>query len=256
MGADLRDLLRQHGFTPFNAERWSNFVQHVLKLFQDAADTLRQQENWESFKQKKGALGVAQKRKRQKIIQRVPIEDAITSELSHFVQRARRAVSKTHFLRLNEVEFLAEFLVPSTTLAGRHSRKVDFYVCSSVGEGAPELAIEAKPIVTKGDISGRYLAKEGIGCFLTEDPPYTRGPLGAMLAYTISNTGHSWRTEVRAAVSVYQPKALQLEDVRIEGAQEPLIFSRHERGALGLGPIAVLHLEMIFTPDIQGTVEL
>ncbi|HEX8700994.1 MAG TPA: hypothetical protein VF815_19265, partial [Myxococcaceae bacterium] len=57
MGTDLRELLRQHGFTPFNAERWSNFVTHVLKRFRDAADELRQPDNWEKFKQKKGALG-------------------------------------------------------------------------------------------------------------------------------------------------------------------------------------------------------
>ncbi|HEX8703959.1 MAG TPA: hypothetical protein VF815_34325, partial [Myxococcaceae bacterium] len=180
----------------------------------------------------------------------------LTSELAEFARSARRTDTKTkRFLRLNDVEFHCEYPVPSATHAGRHLRKVDFYVCSATGVGAPELAIEAKPLVTQEDIVGRYLAAEGLGNFLTKDPPYTQGPLGAMLAYTISDTGRSWRAEIRAALSVYQPTVLQLDDARVEGAPEPLTFSRHVRSALGLDPIAILHLEMIFASDIQDVPE-
>ena len=255
MGSDLKALLRQHGFPPVKAELWSAFVRHVLDVFQKAANDLRQPENWEEFKKKTGALGRPRARKRQKTLERMPIEDALTSELAHFVKRACLALSTGHFLRRNEVQFQPEALVHSNTRAGRHSRKVDFFVCAMTGADSPELAIEAKPLITQGDIAGRYLAEDGIGCFFTEDSPYTQGPLGAMLAYTISDKGRSWRAEVRAAISVYQPKALQLDDAMIEGTQESVTFSRHERQALRLEPIALLHLELIFAPDIQDAPE-
>ncbi|WP_157774750.1 hypothetical protein [Melittangium boletus] len=226
----------------------------MLDIFQKAANDLRQPENWEAFKKKKGALGVPQARKRRKIIERVPIEDALTSELAQFVERARIALATGHFLRLNEVQFQAEALVQSKTRAGRHVRKIDFRVFALTGVDHLELAIEAKPLVTEGDIVGRYLADEGIGCFL-KDEPYTEGPLGAMLAYTINNNGQSWQAKVRAAVSVYQPKVLQLEDAIVEGMQEPVTFSLHDRQALGLRPIALLHLELIFASDVQDAPE-
>ncbi|MGH6814930.1 MAG: hypothetical protein ACREC6_04440, partial [Hyphomicrobiaceae bacterium] len=156
-----------------------------------------------------------------------------------------------HFLRLNEVQFYVEYPVHSESHAGRHSRKVDFFVRSVSGDDAPEFAIEAKPLVGETDIRRRYIAEEGIGCFLTPYSPYTYHPLAGMLAYTIDGTKRSWCKEVRAAVGAYAPAAIQLEDVVVAGESEPLLCSRHERSALRLDPIAILHLEMIFEPDTQ-----
>ena len=53
----------------------------------------------------------------------------------------------------------------SETAAGRHSRKVDFFVYAASGIEEPEFAIEAKPLKSKADISNRYFGDEGIGCF-------------------------------------------------------------------------------------------
>ena len=158
-----------------------------------------------------------------------------------------------HFLRQHEVEFHVEDLVQSESRAGRHSRKVDFFVYAASGIDEPEFAIEAKPLLREADIIGRYLADEGIGCFFMADSPYTRRPLGGMLAYTINGTGRSWRAEVQAAISAYVPAVIQLQDVLVAGEPEPLICSRHERSTLSLDPIAILHLEMIFEPDINET---
>jgi hypothetical protein len=256
VGLELRDLLTQHGFTPVKAELWSEFIEHVLAILRTAAEELRRPENWDAFKQKRGALGMPRTRKRRKVVERMPIEDAITSELAHFIRRIRRSLPVAHFLRLNEVEFHAEDLVQSESRAGRHSRRVDFFVCAVSGIDEPEFAIEAKPLLSKADIMRRYLADEGMGCVFTTDSPYTRRPLGGMLAYTINGTGRSWRTEVRAAISAYVPAAIQLEDVLVAGEPEALICSRHDRSALSLDPIAILHLEMIFEPDFdESTVE-
>jgi hypothetical protein len=246
---DLHEFLEGHGFTPVKAELWAEFVIQVTAILRSAAAQLRQQDSWESFKLKRGALGAPKRRARRKLVERVPIEDALTSELAHIVRNLRRTVPEGHFLRRNEVEFHVEDLVPSPSRAGRHSRKVDFLVYAATGIDDPELAIEAKPIVAQSEIVGRYLAEEGIGCFFTEDSPYTRGPLGAMLAYTLNQDGRSWGTEIRAAVSAYVPPAIMVEDARIRGEAGSTTISRHARHALGLEPIAILHLEMLFEPE-------
>jgi hypothetical protein len=150
---------------------------------------------------------------------------------------------------LNEVEFHDEYLVASSVRAGRHSRKIDFLICAATGIDEPELPIEAKPLVAEVDITRRYLAEEGIGCFFTTDSPYTRGPLGAMLAYTLNGDGRSWRAEIQAAINAYVPPVLRVADALIHRASEPITFSRHARLALELDPIAILHLEMLFEPE-------
>ena len=249
VGRELRELLRWHGFTPVKAELWAEFVVHVTAILRAAAAELCAPEKWAAFKLKGGALGAPRRRARRKVVERVPIEDAITSELGHIVRHLRRTVPKGHFLRLNEVEFHVEDLVASPARAGRHSRKIDFLIYAATGTDEPELAIEAKPLVAESDIAGRYLAEEGIGCFFTTDSPYTRGPLGAMLAYTLNRDGRLWTAEIRAAVSAYVPPVLGVADALIPGESEPITFSRHERLALELEPIAILHLEMLFKPE-------
>jgi len=251
MAAELKHLFEQHGFSPVKAELWSEFVHHVLSVFNLAADDLRKSENWEHFKQKRGALGRPRSRRRQGIAGLVPNEDAITSELAPFIRHIRRTLPKNHFLRLNEVEFHAEELVESDTRAGRHSRKTDFSVYAVSGEEGPEMAIEAKPLLKEADINGRYLSQDGIGCFFDVDSPYTRGPLGGMLAYTMNGNGRSWRAEIRSAMSKYKPPVLYLDDAIVKGESEPLPFSRHRRSALNLDPIAIIHLELIFSTNIQ-----
>jgi hypothetical protein len=248
---DIRVLLLQYGFSPVKAELWSEFVQHVAMVFRTAADEFNQDENWDAFKKKRGALGVPRVRRRRKLIERIPIEDAITSELGHLIRRIRRTLPLNHFLRLNEVEFHVEDPVASETRAGRHSRKVDFYVYAATGLDTPEFAVEAKPLQNRADITARYLAEDGLGCFLTSDSPYTNGLVAGMLAYTISSAGKSWREEVRAAVSVYVPAVLHMAEVLIPGEPHPVTCSRHQRSARNLDPIATFHLEFIFKSDVQ-----
>ena len=246
---ELRELLRAHGFTPVKAELWAEFVVHVTAMLRAAATELRDPTRWAAFKLKRGALGAPRRRARRRVVERIPIEDAITSELAHIIRHLRCTVPKGHFLRLNEVQFHVEDLVASPTRAGRHSRKIDFLVYAATGIDEPELAIEAKPLVAEADIAGRYLAEEGIGCFFTPDSPYTRGPLGAMLSYTFNWDGRSWTTEIRAAINAYVPPVLEVADAHIYGEANPTMISRHERSALELGPIAILHLEMLFEPE-------
>ena len=214
-----------------------------------AAIELRQPENWEKFKKKKGALSIPRRNRNQKTEQ-VPLEYGITTELEPFLRQFRREVPGDHFLAQHQVAFQAEYHVPSENRAGPHSKKADFYVYTQTGGNPTEIVIEAKPLVKERDISHRYLGKDGIGCFFMKDSPYTRGPLGGILAYTINNTERSFRLEIHAALNKYNPPVCQLANAEIQGEPEPLTFSRHKRPELNLDPITILHFELIFPTDI------
>lgn len=249
---NLEAYFKLNGFPTLKAILWAQFIMHVVELLNKASDELQVPANWEHFKGKTGALGKAKKKVKKGIVEAIPNEDAITSELHKYIQNARCDLPNDHFLRLHEVSFQAEAPVKSNIKAGRHLRKVDFHIYSSSGLNSPEVSIEAKPLLKLKDIRNRYLGEEGIGCFLNLEP-YTTGPLGGMFAYTINNEKTSLYEEINTAISEFEPKILSLDKVSLSKSckNELMSVSKHERSELGLGPILVLHLERIFEPDIK-----
>jgi hypothetical protein len=246
---ELAAVLVQHGFSPVGAELWARFVDEVAAVLSQAERVLKAPETWVAFTQKRGALGAPKTRARKAASVRPPLEDALTAELGHIARRLRAALPEGHFLRLHEVAFATEHLVESQTRTGRHSRKVDFFIYAQASDSAPELAIEAKPIHTAGDIASRYLAAEGLGCFLAEDSPYTKHSLAGMLAYTIGDDGRSHATALRAALGSGSTPALSLDEIQSANGGQALLCSRHARTALSLAPITIVHLEMQFSPE-------
>jgi len=245
----LFDLLVSFGFAEVKAELWARFVGEAIVVLEQAAEELRMTESWEVFGQKRGALSKPRTRKHSSAIERVPIEDAITAELGHIARRLRAALPRGHFLRLQEAVFETEHLVESSTRTGRHSRKVDFFIYSQVGEVPPELAIEAKPLLTSADIAGRYLAEEGIGCFLAADSAYTKQSVAAMLAYTMNGDANPYREDVGVAIAEFTPKPLAFQFVTLPPRSSPVLCSRHDRSLAQLDPVAIVHLEMLFEPE-------
>lgn len=246
----LLDVLIDHGLPRPRAELWAAFVGHAVALLQQAATRLREPAPWVAFVSKRGALGVPRRRRGGQAFQ-LPIEDAVTSELGHHVALLRQALPRGHFLRLHEVEFHTESLVESEERTGRHSRKADFSIRVMSGLGQPELVIEAKPIIAAADVAGRYLAEEGLGCFVDAPSPYTRAPVAGMLAYALSDKGErSWRGEIHAALASLSPTPLGIEAALIPVLGAALTLSRHVRAAAQLGPIAILHVEMLFKGEV------
>ena len=250
--SSLKKMFLRQGFTPAKAELWARFVQHSLGILHIAADTLLQKGHWASFKSKRGAFGKARPIKGASATKRIPMEDAITSELMAISTKLRVSAPKQHFLHEHEVSFTPEALVFCDSRAGRHSRKSDMLIQSLTNADAPELRIEAKPITRISDIKKRYLGNDGLGCFLTTDSPYTKGALGAMLAYTISESQQSIENEVNDALASFKPSPLQVVNVTIDDFSKSVTASSHARIALELSPITILHLELIFPPDIQN----
>ncbi|MCG5235315.1 hypothetical protein [Xanthobacter oligotrophicus] len=230
------------------AELWARFVDEVAAVLGQAERELKVPATWAAFTSKRGALGVGKRSAKAGAV-RPPLEDALTAELGHIARRLRASLAQGHFLRLHEVAFATEHLVESRTRTGRYSRKVDFFIYAQTGEGGPELAIEAKPLRTASDIGSRYLAAEGLGCFLTEDSPYTGHSLAGMLAYSIGPEGLSHAAALRAALGSGSAPALNLDDIQSRGSGQILLCSRHARPALSTTPITIVHLEMQFSPE-------
>lgn len=245
---ELKEWFHKCGFLPARAEIWAEFISQALKIYWQAADQLLEPNYWAKFLKKQGALSVPRRRKKQ-IIQ-IPIEDAITSEIGFLVEEISRNLASDHILRRYQAQFTFEALVPSTTRAGRYSKTVDFRVLSNF-PNAPELTMEAKPISTVADIKGRYFAEEGMGCFFTTDAPYTKGPLGAMWAYTINETLGSMQEEILAELKLQNPAATHVQRVVAIGIRE-FDCSFHERATWNLQPISILHLERTFPVHVTS----
>lgn len=247
---DLKALLQHHGFAPIKAQVWSEFICHALALYWEAVDQLLEANRWNDFKKKTGALGKPRKLKG-RIVQ-IPIEDAITSEIGELAEQLRQALPAGHFLRRHDTYFKCEALVASDTRAGRHSKKVDFLVVSQLNPNSPKLAIEAKPVITTADIKNRYLAEEGLGCFFSFDSPYTKGPVGAMLAYSIDTGAGTMQSEISIALAEHKPEPLHIHRASIP-CTGPVDCSHHDRAKWNLAPITILHLERCFPLHLPGT---
>lgn len=243
----LPELLTGYGFNPVKAELWAHFIEAAMAIVREAADELRTPGAWTAFCAKRGALGAPQTRRRRKVVERAPLEDALTTELGHITRRLRATVPPGHFLRLHDVVFEVEHHILSSVRAGRHSRKVDFLIHSQIGLDAPALAIEAKPLQSPSDVTGRYLGEEGIGCFLTPDSTYSTRPVAAMLAYTVDSCGRSFGPEIRSALAAFAPTPLSLDEAMLTTGSR-VACSRHDRTTLKLDPVAILHFELLFAP--------
>lgn len=240
---ELEKVFRDQGFSIVKAEIWAQFVRHVFQVYWQATNMLLTPQNWDAFKVKRGALSKP-KKARGKVIQ-IPIEDALTSEIGHFAKQLRSGLPTDHFLRLHDVNFECEALIYSDNRAGRYSRTADFRVSAQTGgTQAPGIVIEAKPLITNGDIASRYMAEEGLGCFFCADSVYTKGPLGAMFAYTVTNTNASLRNDLHLAVTSHLPTPKSVTKVHLNSS-DWATCSAHTRDH-GLEPILIVHVERMF----------
>jgi hypothetical protein len=250
---DLKKILIGRGFHSIKAKIWSEFVSSALALYWQAVDILTEPARWSEFENKVGAMGKPRQNGSIKGIQ-FAIEDAITSEIGFIVQDLRGNLPIDHILRKYEAQFLFESPVESDEKAGRYLSRVDHLVRSCMRDG-PELAIEAKPLISPSDVTGRYLADDGIGCFLRPESTYSKGPLGAMWAYSMGPDADSFREDIIAGLRKYKPTISQLDQVvglYSSSQNKEIDCSLHDRTAIGLVPITLLHLECSFPSKTVG----
>jgi hypothetical protein len=237
----LRELLEEQNLSPVQAKLWAHFIETAFAALRRAHIQLTKEENWNSFRQKVGATSINKKDGSV-----IPAEESLTAELCDFLDNIRKSAGPDDAMRSLEITFQAEKLIKSPKRAGKHRRKVDIFIGSNIGGGAPELAIEAKLLLNEKHIETRYLGEDGIGCFTTIDSPYTHGPIAAMLAYVISMGEQHWLDRIRKALELPPLIAEACEHAVVEGETLPTLCSRLQRTELGLESILILHMIMRF----------
>ncbi|HEY1722238.1 MAG TPA: hypothetical protein VGG27_13420 [Magnetospirillaceae bacterium] len=242
----LREHLIAHGLDEIQAEVWENFTDAVLDAFAQAQQMLKSTPYWEQYCALKGAfLKVPKKKKKGSPQPACPAEDGLTDALGQCLNYIRKAVGVDHPLRKLEVAFSVQAQIPTPFKIGRLSRRTDIKAESYCSTDAPELIFEAKLVRTDADLP-RYLGTDGLGRFIDPAAPYTKGPMGVLVAYTVSDSIASWTTKILNSLNGPPALATSSAHVRVPSITETFLCSQVERPALQLSPISMLHVVTAF----------
>ena len=102
--------------------------------------------------------------------------------------------------------------------------------------------MEAKPLRTPADLTGRYLGAEGLGCFTDRDPPYSTDLAAGMVGYAFRDAP-TWLGRLASALPT-NTMATQIADVILTGGRNA-VASDHPRAG-GLNPVTVIHAVLDF----------
>ncbi|MBP2233488.1 hypothetical protein J2847_006829, partial [Azospirillum agricola] len=127
---------------------------------------------------------------------------------------------------------------------GIRKSKADFRFEKKFEAGfAAEFVVEAKPLRTTADITNRYMAAEGIGCFLDRSPPYSREFAAGMLGYAYSQPS-TWISTLATSLSS-GTSSTRSGHIQMSRGRSALV-SDHPRVTLELEPVTVLHSVLDF----------
>ncbi len=234
MPTDLspRELVDRAGYSASRAYYMELVLQCAIETLQNAEAQLCSA--WHTFCEKKGATRKARKGAKNTV--RRPDENALTYEIGGYVHAHLKGLPVEHPFR--QVHFDFERPMASERLAGSHQKRLDLRFEAYHADG-PEFVIEAKPLFEQADVDNRYLGDEGLGRFIREEEPITRGQLGGLLGYVPQTNATSWRQAIRAAMQSAEGCDL-IVDVTLN-TWDKTYSSLHKRPA-SLPPVWMLHM--------------
>ena len=172
----------------------------------------------------------------------MPTEPEITSGLGDRMRRLRNEAPIDSDRDRIQVGY--ECPTPGDEHHGVHKSKADFRFEKKFDAGfAAAFVVEAKPLRKPADIKGRYLAAEGLGCFLERTPPYSRELAVGMVGYAYQNL-ETWLPTIVQRIGL-NGAATRTATVALPGGKASLA-SDHLRPTLGLGTVTVLHTVLDF----------
>jgi hypothetical protein len=242
----LEKYLVGHGFDELAAGAWAKFLDTVFDALRDAETIVKSPAYWSIYRTKQGAF----LRQTEGKEFRLPAEEGLTHALYECLWKVKVRSQPGHPLRDLSIEFHSEAKLPSRKRTGKRARRTDIWARSSMYENAPEIVFEAKLINKSADIR-RYLGDAGLGRFLDSKDPYTRKPLGGLLAYTIEGTREDWMQRIREEMLGPPAIALSQDQITIGAKSEKFMCNRVSRPLLQLDPIAIFHIVMKFASDPQ-----
>jgi hypothetical protein len=220
----LEEWLVGRGLTQQEADLWAEFIADTLDLIDDGHALLRESSEWRSF------LGGCAKS--------VPTEPEITSGLGDRMRRLRNKAPIDSSRDRIQVSY--ESPTPGDELHGIRKSKADFRFEKKFEAGfAAEFVVEAKPLRVASDIARRYMAADGLGCFLDRFPPYSREFAVGMLGYAFTQPS-TWDLTLAASLSSGSTSATRSGHIQMARGRSALV-SDHPRTTLRLDPVTVLH---------------
>ncbi|MBI1207486.1 MAG: hypothetical protein GC191_09400 [Azospirillum sp.] len=236
----LATWLVARGLNPQQARLWLKFIVSAYQLMLDAHSLLLTPEEWNSF-----LTGCPT---------RHPTEPDLTSGIGDRMERLW--VDAPLGSERNKLRTSYEKPTPGDQHHGKHKTKADFCFQLKYGAGAClTIAVEAKPLRRPADISRKYLADSGLGCFVSRNPPYTRDPVGWMVGYILqSQLEVTWQETLTSSLADWPgvgTKRFGLID-RLDGKCAEVLASDHDRTAIAIADdITILHLLLDFRPHLS-----
>ena len=205
------------------ADLWGEFIADALALLDDGYDLLRTQQEWMSFMT--GCHSSS------------PTEPEITSGLGDRMRRLRNEAA-IHSNR-DRLQISYESPTPGDEKHGIRKSKADFRFEKKFEAGvAVAFVLEAKPLRTSRDLTSRYLAAEGMGCFIDRHPPYSQDLAAGMVGYSFAKTG-DWLDALETQLTPATASSRKAK-VHVTSGRSALA-SDHARTVLGLIPVTVIH---------------
>lgn len=225
----LEDWLVDRGLTPQEATLWADFIADTLDLIDDGHALLRTSSEWNSF------LGGCAKP--------VPTEPEITSGLGDRMRRLRNEAPIDS--SRDRIQISYESPTPGDERHGIRKSKADFRFEKKFEAGfAAEFVVEAKPLRAVADIASRYMAADGLGCFLSRSPPYSREFAVGLVGYAHTHPP-TWISALATVLSS-EKSAIRSGHIQMARGRSALV-SDHPRTTLKLKPVTVVHSVLDFT---------
>jgi hypothetical protein len=225
----LEEWLTQRGLTPQEADLWGNFISDAIDLLDDGHALLRDPAEWASFLG--GCAG------------QNPTEPEITSGLGDRMRRLRNEAPIDS--DRDRIQIGYECPTPGDERHGNRKSKADFRFEKKFEAGfAAAFVVEAKPLRTPADLQTRYIATDGLGCFLERVPPYSKELAVGMLGYAYRQPA----TWIPALAALMSSGTSATRSAAIQLARGKASFaSDHARSTIGLDTVTVLHAVLDFT---------
>lgn len=204
------------------ADLWGEFITDAMDLLDDGHTLLRTPEEWASFLT--GCHGPQ------------PTEPEITSGLGDRMRRLRNEAAIDS--KRDRLQISYESPTPGDERHGIRKSKADFRFEKKFEAGvAVAFVVEAKPLRTPSDVTSRYLADEGMGCFIDRQPPYSRDLAAGMVGYSLAKT-RDWVETIEA----HLPTTASSRKAKVYITPNRIVLvSDHPRTAVGLIPVTVIH---------------
>ena len=229
---------------------WHNFVGTAIGMLRHAEQQLNDPTVAAPFKARRGWHRKKARPDGRGGAIRIPDEDAITDALVELMTRNRAAhiPGSTLALYSNIGVFSQQKRRKQQGIGGKGRLNTDIaiYLADQV---ALDLRIEAKVLITAGDVSASYCSTAGLLRFADRENPYTTEWVGGMVAYCFLATGVEWDARIETAMGgLPDVTRVGKAAVTTAGATTEVLVA-DVANPCDVGIVSVFHISMEFAGD-------